>query len=184
MTIIQSLRRAPVRAVRRVEGLGRRCIGACLLLCYVVGTVGLPAPSLGAIAANGGCRCSPASVLAGTCCCSHPGVKVQRSCCVDKGDGSRVRADLSESAKRVARSCCQPKLTASALQKSGNNELRVCACPCGPDAPDASVACTDPRLPAASTTLTIELPIAARLSIASDSAPSGTLEPQIRPPRA
>ncbi|MBL8849036.1 MAG: hypothetical protein JNG89_05105 [Planctomycetaceae bacterium] len=182
MITVPLLLSAPVRAVRRVEDLGRRCISACVLLCYVAGTVGLPAPSLGAIAANGACRCSPASVLAGTCCCHNPGAT--RSCCADKSARPFVRPVLQESGKSSARSCCQPKATTASTTHDDKNELRVSTCPCGPTAPDGSLMCTDPRLPIAATLLSIELPVGEKLPIASLSAPRGALEPQTPPPKA
>lgn len=176
------------RAVRRRSG--RRLTGLCLVWCYIVGTVGLPLPGVGGSCrspSGGGevCRCSVASVLAGTCCCrSHA---ARRTCCEARAAAPAARSVPHEITKSaVPRTCCSSRNAASdgKGQDSSRNELRVSGCPCGPGAPDAGFICVDPRLPPSAISLTIDFRVVSHLPITSASAPSGTLEPQTPPPRS
>ena len=188
---VHALIEVMLRAVHRCAPARRQCIGACLLISYVVGTVGLPAPLAGpggscqqGAGGSHACCCSAASILAGTCCCSKP--VVQRSCCSEKPARPSVRTVLRESAKPAAGSCCTKSESSSSVQsrETGDNELRVSGCPCGPGAPDAGFVCADPRLAAEPVIVSGAVREEAGPAVQSDSAPGGALEPLTPPPRA
>jgi hypothetical protein len=188
---VRALIEVLLRAVHCRAPARRQCIGACLLVSYVVGSVGVPAPLAGPGGScqygSGGahaCCCSAASILAGTCCCSKP--VVQRSCCSQKTAAESESALLKESTKSAARSCCSKTSAPTAVptQDSSDNELRVSGCPCGPGAPDATFVCADPRLPNEPVIVSGFVRVEAGPVIESVSAPGGALEPLTPPPRA
>jgi hypothetical protein len=179
-----------LRTVHCCAPARRQCVGACLLVSYVVGTVGLPAPLAGpgkschhGVAGSHACCCSASSILAGTCCCSKP--VVQRSCCSEKTAQHSVRTMLRESVKTATHSCCTKTESSKSVpsQDSSENELRVSGCPCGPGAPDASFVCADPRLATEPVIVSGPVRVEAGPAVESISAPGGALEPLTPPPR-
>lgn len=180
-----------LRAVHCCAPARRQCIGACLLVSYVAGAVGLPVPLAGPGGSgrqgSGGshaCCCSAASILAGTCCCSKP--VVQQSCCSEKPARPSVRTVLRESVKPTAGSCCTKSESSRPVHSrgDGDNELRVSGCPCGPGAPDAGFVCADPRLVTEPVIVSGAVCAEAGPAVESVSAPGGALEPLTPPPRA
>lgn len=180
-----------LRAVHCCAPARRQCIGACMLVSYIGGTVGLPAPLAGprgscqhGAGGSRACCCSAASILAATCCCSQP--VVQRSCCSQKPVRPTVRTVLRESAKPAAGSCCTKSESSRSVQnrETSDNELRVSGCPCGPGAPDASFVCADPRLATEPVSVSGSVREQADPAVESVSAPGGALEPLTPPPRA
>lgn len=83
------------------------------LVCYLAGTIGLPAPGISAEASRSArslpgthCRCAAASVRAGTCCCTRTAAK--KTCCAAPG-GKRDRRDNVSEPGGVGRALRAPK---------------------------------------------------------------------------
>lgn len=179
-------------ATRRCAPTRRQCLGACLLVSYVVGTVGLPAPLAGpggscqhGAGGSGACCCTVSSILAGTCCCSKP--VAPQTCCSDKSARPSVKAVVRESVQSATTAACCSKSTtsiATTVQTEQDSELRVSGCPCGPGAPAASFICADPRLAIEPVTVVGSLQFATGPALQSFIAPRNVLEPLTPPPRA
>lgn len=188
----QTATRELLRAIRRIAPARRRWVGACVLVSYVIGTIGLPAPLAGAAKGcqhgTGGalaCCCTAASILAGACCCHQPAAKP--SCCQPKSAAPSVSTVLRASSSATSGHSCCSKSTQSRSERDGesqDSEIRVSGCPCGPGAPDASLVCADPRLAPEPTVVSGAVRVEAGQQIQSMLAPTGTLEPQTPPPRA
>ena len=168
--------------------------GACLLFCYVAGTVGLPMPvgvagaggaCLHGASVSGVCHCSAESILAGQCCCHRQAIA--SACCAHKGESPAEPHTLSETATpKVAGSCCRQMTSKQGrpADRSGEQLERLTRCPCGPGSADSSLVCTDPRLPTPGIALTGAPQIVGFVVNEPTLAPGGALEPLTPPPRA
>lgn len=166
----------------------------CLLLWFVVSSVGLPLGFIsgsvrsgqGACAANPGseCRCSPIKKLSGSCCCNK--VNVQKL--VTSSDSKLSSCHQPAAAPK---SCCSSRSLTQAgksavAKQERSDEPRILAiesCPCRPDSNADQLVNHEPRLPVATMTVPFSIEMSSWLAPLSERDQGERFAPPTPPPK-